>query len=216
MTCAQRSARRSHFWHPTYQRRQTTGGGDFEATLGPAGPQHAIDRQRLRLASESLLSQRLTREIPLDELIRRCRNHQGIGCRQALQPLRNMPGLPQCQRFVVRPHVQILHHGQPRMQSQLHGDALPGGQGQPQDERVHGLQNAETGPDGPLGIVFVRHRIAKIDQDTITESSRQESRQSGASPRHRLDDRRARPPAGLPGPGALPGWESPADRSTAR
>ena len=34
---------------------------------------------------------------------------------------------------------------------------------------VHGLQNAETGPDGPLGIVFVRHRIAKIDQDTITE-----------------------------------------------
>ena len=28
----------THFWHPPHQRRQTTGGGDLEATLCPAGP----------------------------------------------------------------------------------------------------------------------------------------------------------------------------------
>jgi hypothetical protein len=55
------------------------------------------------------------------------------------------------------------------MDSQPYGDPVPRGQRQPGVEWVQGTQNAEPGPDGPLGIVFMRHRIAKIDQHAIPE-----------------------------------------------
>ena len=36
-------------------------------------------------------------------------------------------------------------------------------------ERSHGLENAQAGAHGPLGVVFMRLRIAKVDQQAIAE-----------------------------------------------
>ena len=48
-----------------------------------------------RPTTERLLLERLTREIALDEVIRRSGDHQRIGRRQVLQPRRNVRRLPQ-------------------------------------------------------------------------------------------------------------------------
>ena len=55
------------------------------------------------------------------------------------------------------------------MHPQPHGHPVPEGQGQPGVERGEGLQHAEPRPDGPLGVVFMRHRIAKIHQHAIAK-----------------------------------------------
>ena len=84
-----------HFRCPSHQRRQTASRSDLEATLDPAGPQHAIHSQGLRPTTERLLLKRLTREIALDEVIRRSGDRQRIGRRQVLQPRRKVRRLPQ-------------------------------------------------------------------------------------------------------------------------
>ena len=53
----------------------------------------------------------------------------------------------------------------PRRHSQLHTALL----GQAGIQWSHGLHDAQPGPHGALGIIFVRLRIAKVDEQTIAE-----------------------------------------------
>ena len=145
------------------------GRGDFQATLHPTGPQDAIHPQGLRQTSERLRPQRLTGEIARDELIRRRRDHQRIGRRQGLQARRNIGRLPQRQGLVTCSRPDVAHHDETRMHAQAHRDRLPGGQRALGGAWSEGLQNAKARPDGPLGVVFMGHRIAKIHQHAIAE-----------------------------------------------
>ena len=55
------------------------------------------------------------------------------------------------------------------MHPQPHSHPVPRGQGQPSVERLEGVQQAEPGADGPLGVVFVRYGVAKIRQHPIAQ-----------------------------------------------
>ena len=45
-------------------------------------------------------------------------------------------------------------------------------------QRPHGLEDAQAGPHGPLGIIFMGLRIAKVDQQAIAQILRNIARQS--------------------------------------
>jgi hypothetical protein len=70
---------------------------------------------------------------------------------------------------MTSPRPDVANHDEARMHAQAHGDVLPGGQRELRGERRKSLQNAEPRPDGPLGVIFMRHGMAKIDQQAIAQ-----------------------------------------------
>ena len=159
----------SHFLRAPHQGCQAVGSGHLQATLGRTGAQDAIHLEGLRQAGERVRTQRLTPEIASDELMRRGGDHQRVGRCQVLQPCRNIGRLPQGQRLVACPCTDVAHHHQAGMDPQPHRHLLSRRQRRVGQQRGEGVQQAQPRPDRSLGVVFMRHRIAKIAQHAIAE-----------------------------------------------
>ena len=86
-----------------------------------------------------------------------------------MQVRREVGGLAERQGFLPDACPDRPDHHEPGMDPQPHSDPVPWGQRQPGVERVQGVQHAQPRPDGPLGIVFMRQGIAKIDHEATLE-----------------------------------------------
>ena len=82
---------------------------------------------------------------------------------------RDVGRLAQGQLFLPRAASHLTHHHQPGMDAQAHGQVHPSLLRQAGIELAHGLDDAQPGPHRPLGVVFVRLGIAKVDQQAIAE-----------------------------------------------
>ena len=158
-----------HVLRPPHQGRQAVESGDGQATLHPAGAQHVIHLQGRRQVNERVGAQGLAAEIPRGELLRSGRDHQRVGRGQGGEPQRNIGRLPQGQRLVARPHPDIVHHHQARMHAQAHRQRLARRQRRVGRACSESVQQGQPGPDGALGVIFMRHRIAKIHQHAVAQ-----------------------------------------------
>ena len=140
-----------------------------QATARRALRQHLIDLQRLREALEEWRAERLAGKEAPEELPGCGTDHQRIGCRNPLQAGRQVGRLAQRQLFLPRTATHLTHHHEPGMAPQAHGQLHPPLLPQAGIELAHGLDHAQPGAHGPLGIVFVCQRIAKVDQQAIAE-----------------------------------------------
>ena len=134
-------------------------------TLG----QHLIDLQRLGEALEEWRAERLAGKEAPQELPGRRTDHQRIGRGEPLQAGRQVGRLAQRQLFLPRTAAHLPHHHQPGMDPQAHGELHPPLLPQAGIELAHGLDHAQPGAHGPLGVIFVRQRVAKVDQQAIAE-----------------------------------------------
>ena len=101
--------------------------------------------------------------------MRRGGDHQRVGRCQVLQPCRNIGRLPQGQRLVACPCTDVTHHHQAGMDPQPHRHLLSRRQRRVGQKRSEGVQQAQPRPDRPLGVIFMRHRIAKIAQHAVAK-----------------------------------------------
>jgi hypothetical protein len=86
-----------------------------------------------------------------------------------LQARCNVRCLPERQRLLARPRPHIAHHDHAGMHPQPHGHPVLRGQGEPRIQRLEGLQQPKPGADGPLGVIFMCHGVAKIHQHAIAQ-----------------------------------------------
>jgi hypothetical protein len=75
----------------------------------------------------------------------------------------------ECQLFLAGASAHFPHDDEPGVDPQTHGQLHTALLGQAGIQRLHGLHDAQPGPHGPLGIIFMRLRIAKVDQQAIAE-----------------------------------------------
>ena len=106
---------------------------------------------------------------PAEELKGRGTDHQGIGRRNALQAGGEVGGLTQRQLFLPGTAPYLPHHDEPGMDPQAHGQVHPALLPQAGIELAHGLDHAQPGPHGPLGVIFVRLGVPEVDQEAIAE-----------------------------------------------
>src|SRR5262249_12450272 len=88
-------------------------------------------------------------------------------------------------RFLACAAADLAHHDEPGMDAEAHGDTRAVMRLQVRVEGVHSPKNPEASPYGSLGIVLMRLRKAKVDEQAITEILRNVSVKT-------LDDLRAR------------------------
>ena len=72
--------------------------------------------------------------------------------------------LPQRQAFLPRTAADLAYHHQPAVDADAHRQVNALVLGQAGMQRTDGVEDAQTSAHGPLGIVFVGHRIAKVDE----------------------------------------------------
>ena len=86
-----------------------------------------------------------------------------------MQAGRQVGGLAEGELFLARsaPHVADYH--QPGMDAQAHGQVHRTLLRQAGIELSEGCDYPKSGPDGPLGVVFVCQGIAKVDEDAIAQ-----------------------------------------------
>ena len=96
-------------------------------------------------------------------------DHQGIGRREALQARRQVGGLAERQLFLPGATAYLPHHHEPGMDAQAHGQLHPPLLRQAGIELPQGLDHPQPGPHGPLGVIFVRQRVAEVDEQAIAE-----------------------------------------------
>ena len=78
-------------------------------------------------------------------------------------------GLAERQLFLPGAAAHLPHHHQPGMDPQAHGQLHPPLLRQAGIELAQGLHHPQPGPHRPLGVIFVRQGIAKVDQQAIAE-----------------------------------------------
>ena len=114
-------------------------------------------------------AQIVAEKIALHELLRRGADGHGIGSRQRLEARRNVRGLAHGELLAAAACAHLTHHHRTRVHPNAHGQSDPmllfhaGGEG------LHRLDHRQAGPHGALRVVFVRQRIAKVDQQAIAQ-----------------------------------------------
>ena len=104
-------------------------------------------------------------------------DHHRVGRRQPFQAGGNVHRIPRRQVLMPSPTAHFSHHHRPRMEANAHGQLhafLPLQTGI--ERRGDGVHNAQPRMHPTQGIVFVRHRPAKVHQQAIAEILRDVAR----------------------------------------
>jgi hypothetical protein len=120
-------------------------------------------------ALEEVWPKVMTGKISLDESPGRLADRHGIRRSQSLQACSDVGCFTQRQLFLSAASTHLAYHDQPSMDPQAYSQADAFILLQADVQSPHGVENAQCCPHGPLGIVFVGLRIAKIDQQAIAE-----------------------------------------------
>src|SRR5262245_35783547 len=105
----------------------------------------------------------MTGKIPLDESRSRLADRHSIRRSQSLYTCSDVGGFTQRQLFLSAASTHLAYHDQPSMDPQAYSQADALILLQAGIQCPHGVEDAQSCPHGPLGIVFVSLRIAKID-----------------------------------------------------
>jgi hypothetical protein len=152
-----------HFFVPAHQRGQPRRGDDVEAALDAALVQDTIHVHQRRDTSEGVRAQRLSGKVPLDEPEGGLTDHHRIGRHEPLEAGGQTGCFTQSQLFLAAATAHLTHHHQPGMHPQAHRQVYPALRRQTRIELAHSLDHTQPSTDGPLGVVFMGLRIAKVD-----------------------------------------------------
>ena len=178
------------FGLPPHQRGEAPRAGHVQATLRPALPHHTIHLEGRVHTLERVGAQIVADKIALHQLLRRGADDHGIGGRQPLEAGRNVRRLAQGELFRRPPPPISPTTTRPVWIPTRTASRTPCCCSRRRGERSHGLDHRQAGPHGPLRVVFMRQRIAKVDQQAIPQVL-------GNVPVKALDDRGT---GGLVGP----------------
>ena len=95
--------------------------------------------------------------------------HHRVGGCQALEARRNVGGIAHGELLLACPTADGAHDRNPRVQAQADCHTHAVLRLQASVERCHGVHHGQPSPYRPLGGVFVRLGIAKVDQQTIAQ-----------------------------------------------
>src|SRR5438874_577457 len=111
----------------------------------------------------------MTRKIPLNQPLGGSTHQHRVRRGKPLEVSRNIRGLTKRQPFVPAASSYLAHDDQSRVDAQAHGESNALRLFQTRFQRAQGLENAQSGTYGSRRIVFMRLRIAKVDQQAIAE-----------------------------------------------
>ena len=97
------------------------------------------------------------------------RDHHRIGRCDALQASGQVGGLAQRQLLLPGASAHLTHHHEPGMDPQAYGQCHTPILLQADIELAQGLDHAQPGPHRPLRVIFVRQRIAEVDEQAIAK-----------------------------------------------
>ena len=136
--------------------------GHVEATLGSAFFHHAVHAQGRLDPLQTGAAEVVAAKIPLHQPVRCLTDRHRIGRGEALQPSREVGRLAQGQLLMAAPTPHGAYHYRPRMDADPHGEPEAFALLQAGVQRPHGVKDAQTGTDSPLGVIFMGLRIAKV------------------------------------------------------
>jgi hypothetical protein len=111
----------------------------------------------------------LADEVALNELLGCGADCDRIRFRNTLDPERNVRRLPQRQMFLADTLTDLAHHHQPRMYADAYRETNTFFLLQTALEPSHGIENAQSGVDGPLRVILMRLRPAEVYHQAIAE-----------------------------------------------
>jgi hypothetical protein len=86
-----------------------------------------------------------------------------------LQPRCDIGRIPQSQLLVSLPAPDLTNHHQPGVDADAQAQAQIHLLRQPVTEPLNGLDDTQPAADGSLGVILVGHRVAKINQQAISQ-----------------------------------------------
>jgi hypothetical protein len=158
-----------HFGLAAHQRREAAGRRDVEALLHLGHTHDLMDLEGHGHPFERLGSERAAGEIPLDEPLRRRTDEDRIGCRQPLEAGRNVRRVPQRELFLPPPAAYLPHDDDSGVNPHADREVDARPLAQAAVEGGHRLHDAQAGPHRTLRVVFMRLRVAEIDQEPVAE-----------------------------------------------
>jgi hypothetical protein len=100
----------------------------------------------------------------MDQLRCGLTNYHRIRCSDALKPRRNIGRLAEGKRFLPPSIADVAHHDQTGVDAEPYRQSDAFVLLQAGIQRLHGSEHPQTRTDRPLRVVFMRVRIAKVDQ----------------------------------------------------
>ncbi len=128
----------------------------------------APDLDRFGDALERVRAERLAGEDVADQIARRGADQDGIGAGEGLQA-RGEVGRVADHRLLARGALadRLADHDEPARDADAHGEAGPVAAGDLGAERRQRVENREAGADRALGVLFLRVRVAEINQHAV-------------------------------------------------
>ena len=162
--------RRPEFFLPANERGEIGRMGGFEAAQGLVRVHHPPRLYRARHALQCRGTQVHAYKSVSDQMTRFGGNHHGVRIGRRLQAGREIQGLANQPVFLSRaPPRGIARDHQPRRDSHPNRqlDVRSGERHRP--KLLYGLHDAKARTHSPLRVVFVRHRIAEVGENAVTE-----------------------------------------------
>src|SRR5204863_2555130 len=144
------------------QRRQAVGVQGIEAALDRTRPQYLPSRHRLGDAAQSDGAEVATLEEATDQPPRRLADQQRVWLGHRLQPGGEVRRFADDATLLGRALADQVADD-----DQTGSDADPGSQARRGIEAWHALDQRETRPHGPLGVVLLRLGVAEIHQHAV-------------------------------------------------
>ena len=131
--------------------------------------QDPVHHEGLGQAFEILRAKRLADKIAVDQLRCGLADDHRIRCRESLEPCRNIGRLAEGQLFLPPNTTHFAHYDQTSVDAEPYRQADAFVLLQADIQRLHGVEHPQARMDRPLSVVFVRVRIAKVDQQAISK-----------------------------------------------
>ena len=172
-------AQQRHFRVPAHQGREPRGGGDFQAALGRACPHTRYTCTGVATPLRVWCPQVFDRQNsppPGRYVAALITTVSGVAspCRRAA--MLGVSPRASCSCRAAASHLP--HDDEAGVNAYPRARRRPCARRQPRIQRPMRLQEAQPGPHGPQGIVFMGLRPAKIDEQPIAEPLRNMARQS--------------------------------------
>ena len=149
-------------WHCSSKKFLVTAGCCYQAT-------HTADRHRLRNPVECVRPEVFEGKGALYQTCRHGANHHHVGRGEGLEPRRNVGRFPEHQVLGPPTTAYHPHHDRASMNAEPHGELHTVLCRQTGIQGRDGLDNAQAGVHRTPGLVFMRCRVAKVDQQPIAE-----------------------------------------------
>ena len=158
-----------HLRLAAHQRGEASGPGHVQATLRRTLSQHLGDVHWRLQPLEGMGAEIVAGKVPVHQAGGGLTDHHRVGRGQPLETGGQVGRVPQGQVFVPPAAAHLADHHQPGVDADPHRQADARVPQQAGRQRPHRLQNAQAGAHGALRVIFMRLRIAKVDEQAIAQ-----------------------------------------------